>query len=296
MRVGVVVLLLLLTLPAQALTIAMVLWRGETQAEEGFRDELARLGYRARFVTFNANLDRNQLATLLRQQLLPNIEQYDYVYTFGTTATLMAKSLMGGRKPLIFNVVSDPFGAGILSDEPGANRQVAGVSNLVPMGLQLENGRRHLPAGRRLLLPFNPREQNTLLLAEMVIHEAQRFNWPVETWRIVPVAKRLDSELARLVHDAGDAIIYLGADSYLLSVAPRLLASLNRAGIPTLCGAELFMSYGCSVGTISSYESLGRMAARIIDQHSRGTPLEAIPLQLDPAPRLILGGREKPVP
>ncbi|KUE78936.1 hypothetical protein ATO46_19265 [Aeromonas schubertii] len=64
MRVGVVVLLLLLTLPAQALTIAMVLWRGETQAEEGFRDELARLGYRARFVTFNANLDRNQLATL----------------------------------------------------------------------------------------------------------------------------------------------------------------------------------------------------------------------------------------
>ena len=56
---------LLCALPVQALTIAMVLWRGETDAERGFRDELNRLGHHPTFVTFNANQDRTALATLL---------------------------------------------------------------------------------------------------------------------------------------------------------------------------------------------------------------------------------------
>ena len=101
---------LLCALPVQALTIAMVLWRGETDAERGFLDELNRLGHHPTFVTFNANQDRTVLATLLRQQLLPSLADYDYIYCFGTTATAMVKSLVGNRKPLIFSIVSDPSG------------------------------------------------------------------------------------------------------------------------------------------------------------------------------------------
>lgn len=48
--------------------------------------------------------------TTLRQQMLPKLAEYDYIYTFGTTATTMTKSLVANRKPLIFNVVSDPVG------------------------------------------------------------------------------------------------------------------------------------------------------------------------------------------
>ena len=124
---------LLCALPAQALTIAMVLWRGETDAERGFRDELNRLGHHPTFVTFNANQDRTVLATLLRQQLLPSLTDYDYIYCFGTTATAMVKSLVGNRKPLIFSIVSDPVGAGFLSDDKTENQMVAGTSNMVPI-------------------------------------------------------------------------------------------------------------------------------------------------------------------
>ena len=139
---------LLCALPVQALTIAMVLWRGETDAERGFLDELNRLGHHPTFVTFNANQDRTVLATLLRQQLLPSLADYDYIYCFGTTATAMVKSLVGNRKPLIFSIVSDPVGAGFLSDDKTENQMVAGTSNMVPMALQLANARRYLPAGR----------------------------------------------------------------------------------------------------------------------------------------------------
>ncbi|WP_265449331.1 ABC transporter substrate-binding protein, partial [Aeromonas salmonicida] len=254
---------LLLTLPVQALTIAMVLWRGETDAERGFRAELIRLGYNPTFITFNANQDRSALATLLRQQLLPSLAQYDYIYSFGTTATTMVKSLIGERKPLIFNIVSDPVGAGILSEERSDNPMVAGSSNLVPMALQLANARKHLPNSKGLLLPFNPREQNTLLTAELLLREAKRYQWDLTTWRIAPDKRRLTNELKRLQQDAKQSIVFLAADSYLLSIAPELLAALNEAGIPTICSAEQFVQHDCTVSTISSYDTLGRMTASI---------------------------------
>ncbi|HDX8445086.1 ABC transporter substrate-binding protein [Aeromonas hydrophila] len=280
---------LLCALPVQALTIAMVLWRGETDAERGFRDELNRLGHHPTFVTFNANQDRTVLATLLRQQLLPSLADYDYIYCFGTTATAMVKSLVGNRKPLIFSIVSDPVGAGFLSDDKTENQMVAGTSNMVPMALQLTNARRYLPAGKGLLLPFNPREQNTLLTGELLLREARRYQWELTTWRIAPDKRRLASELKRLQHDAKESIVFLAADSYLLSIAPELLAALNEAGIPTICSAELYVEHGCTVGTISSYRALGQMAANIIHRNLQGTPLQDIPLQTDPAPRLVLG-------
>lgn len=285
---------LLFTLPVQALTIAMVLWRGETDAERGFRAELIRLGYNPSFITFNANQDRSALATLLRQQLLPSLAQYDYIYSFGTTATTMVKSLIGERKPLIFNIVSDPVGAGILSEERSDNPMVAGSSNLVPMALQLANARQHLPNSKGLLLPFNPREQNTLLTAELLLREAKRYQWDLTTWRIAPDKRRLTNELRRLQQDAKQSIVFLAADSYLLSIAPELLAALNEAGIPTICSAEQFVQHDCTVSTISSYDTLGRMTASIIHRHLQGTPLQEIPLQTDPAPRLVLGKQLAP--
>ncbi|MFM5501229.1 ABC transporter substrate-binding protein [Aeromonas veronii] len=283
------VLLLLLALPAHALNIAMVLWRGETAAEAGFRAELTRLGYQTTITVYNANQDRTALATMLRQQMLPKLAEYDYIYTFGTTATTMAKSLVANRKPMIFNVVSDPVGAGFLSEDKAQNSMVAGVSNMVPMALQLANASKYLPSDKRLLLPFNPREQNTLLVADMLINAAKGYQWQVATWRIAPDPKRLENELKRLQQDAKNDIVFLAADSYLLSIAPRLLNALNAAAIPTICSAELFVEHGCSVGTISSYEALGKMAAVIIHRHQQGTQLQDIPLQTDPHPKLVLG-------
>ncbi|WP_421309628.1 ABC transporter substrate-binding protein [Aeromonas sp. 603696] len=283
------VLLLLLALPAHALNIAMVLWRGETAAEAGFRAELTRLGYQTTITVYNANQDRTALATMLRQQMLPKLAEYDYIYTFGTTATTMAKSLVANRKPMIFNAVSDPVGAGFLSEDKAQNSMVAGVSNMVPMALQLANASKYLPSDKRLLLPFNPREQNTLLVADMLINAAKGYQWQVATWRIAPDPKRLENELKRLQQDAKNDIVFLAADSYLLSIAPRLLNALNAAAIPTICSAELFVEHGCSVGTISSYEALGKMAAVIIHRHQQGTQLQDIPLQTDPHPKLVLG-------
>ncbi|MBP6360908.1 MAG: hypothetical protein KA305_02805, partial [Aeromonas sp.] len=138
------------------------------------------------------------------------------------------------------------------------------------------------------------REQNTLLTAELLLREAKRYQWDLTTWRIAPDKRRLTNELKRLQQDAKQSIVFLAADSYLLSIAPELLAALNEAGIPTICSAEQFVQHDCTVSTISSYDTLGRMTASIIHRHLQGTPLQEIPLQTDPAPRLVLGKQLAP--
>jgi len=47
------------------LKIAMILWRGETQAENGFKEGLKELGYSSEYVIINADQDIKKLGVLL---------------------------------------------------------------------------------------------------------------------------------------------------------------------------------------------------------------------------------------
>jgi hypothetical protein len=120
------------------LKIALVLWRGETEAEQGFRDNLKELGYEAQYTVMNAGQDRSELGRLLREDLKPRLAGFDYVYVFGTTATVAAKSIVQDKVPIIFNVVADPVGAGIVKSMDASGGNLAGVTNEIPLALQLQ--------------------------------------------------------------------------------------------------------------------------------------------------------------
>ncbi|MDW5418992.1 ABC transporter substrate binding protein [Iodobacter sp. CM08] len=272
---------------AYALKIAMVLWRGETAAEQGFRDEMKKLGLKPDITVFNANQDRPTLATLLRTELEPDLARYDYVYSFGTTASQMTKQFLKGRKPLIFNVVADPYGAGLLSANKQDNKMLAGVSNMISLPLQIANARKYLPQGSKMLLPVNPREQNTQLIAEQLKPVAAQYNWTLATWRINPDKALIKSELLRLQKDAKDSVVFIPTDSYLISIAPELMQALNEANIETICSVAAFIPYHCSIGTVGDYQIQGKLAAGIIAMHQKGTALQDIPVQYDLSPRLI---------
>src|SRR5262245_35483237 len=93
---------------AKGLRVAMILWRGPTEAEKGFKEGLKEFGYSVEYTEMNANQDRAELGRLLREVLKPRLETFDYVYTYGTTVTLGAKSVVQDKVPVIFNIVNDP--------------------------------------------------------------------------------------------------------------------------------------------------------------------------------------------
>jgi len=112
----------------QELKIAMVLWRGETKAESGFKDGLKELGYSVRYTIFDAEQNRTKLDEILA----PGLSHFDYVYSFGTTASQVTRRRARNRIPHIFNIVTAPVESGIVKSMESSGGNVSGVSPMIP--------------------------------------------------------------------------------------------------------------------------------------------------------------------
>jgi len=119
--IGILILSLALLLPgrytpcieSKPLHLAMILSCGETEAEQGFKDRLQELGYTVYSTVLNAEQDHKKLGVLLHE-LIPKLESFDYIYTFGTTVSSTPRVSVNNRVPQMLHVVSDPVDAGIV--------------------------------------------------------------------------------------------------------------------------------------------------------------------------------------
>ena len=272
------------------LRIAMVLWRGETEAEKGFRDGMKEHGYSAEYVVMNANQDRGELGRLLREDLKSKLETFDYVYTYGTTVSLAAKTIIQNKVPQIFEVVADPVGAGIVKSLEGSGANIAGVTNGIPVPLQLETALKVMPI-RRLGILFNPREKNSMLLRDQLAEAARPLNIEVVDLRSPPTQDMLQENLKKL-RDRTIAVdaVFLPNDSFLISNAKLVGAELRAAKMPSLTPLEEFVEHGALMGVVAHYYTLGRAVAAIVHRHQGGQQLSTMPVVADQNPTLKING------
>ena len=272
------------------LRIAMVLWRGETGAEKGFRDGLKEAGHAVNYVVMNPNQDRAELGRLLREDLKAKLETFDYVYTYGTTVTLAAKTIVQDKVPIVFSIVTDPVGAGIVKSATGSGENIAGTTNGVPVSLQLETALKVVPI-RRLGILFNPREKNSMLLRDKLMEVAGPLNIEVVDLRSPPVQDMLQENLKKL-QDRTIAVdaVFLSNDSFLISKAKLISAELRAAKVRSFTAIEEFVEQGALMGVVADYYTLGRAAATIVHRHEGGQQLSTMPLMADPNPTLKING------
>ena len=112
--------------------ISMIQWRGETEACRGFKDALKEMGYSAQYTVLNAAQSRTTLGRLLREDLLPNLDNFDYVYSYGTTASKMTKTILNNKVPHVFSNVAAPVESEIADSMQSSGRNMSGTSNRVP--------------------------------------------------------------------------------------------------------------------------------------------------------------------
>lgn len=268
------------------LKIAMILWRGETEAEKGFKDSLKELGHPAEYVVMNAGQDRGELGRLLREELKPRLKTFDYVYVFGTTATLATKTIVDDKVPVIFNIVADPVGAGIVRSAQASGENIAGVSNEIPLALQLKAALTVMPI-KRLGLFFNPREKNSMLIRDKIREVARPLGIEVIDLRSPPALDMLQENLQKL-RDGSVSVdaVYLPADSFIVSNAKLVSAELRIAKVKSIAALESYVDHGALMGLVPEYRELGRAAAAIVHRHLRGQALQEVPVQADPDPLL----------
>lgn len=278
------------TFPADGkeLKIAMITWRGETAAGQGFKEGLKELGYTVQYAAMDAGQNKTKLGHILREELQPRLKEFDYVYTFGTTVTKAAKQIINNQVPQIFTIVVDPVGAGIVKsmDAPGAN--ISGASNRVSLDVQLDTALKVIKF-KKLGLLFNPREKNSVLVREGLQKLAAKKGFELVDLRSPPARNSLKENLQilkdRKIHvDA----VYLPADSFILSQAKLVGAELKGAGIKSIASIKKYVDNGALMGLVPEYHELGKAAARIVDQNQKGTQLETIPVYTQPEPVLVV--------
>ena len=262
----------------QELHIAMLLWRGETEAEAGLKAGLQELGYQTTFDIHNAAQDLAKLGTILHT-INNDLTAYDYVYTFGTTVSRRAKVVIGGKLPQIFNIVTDPVGAGIIAslDSPGPT--IGGGSDRIGIARQLDEVGR-LITFKKLGFFFNPREKNSLITRDELHRYGKEKGFEVIDFRSPPVDRMLLRNL-QMLSDAPDIVdaVYLAPDSYLVSEGALIGSNLRQAQMISITQIRSLIEHGVLIGITGDYHELGRAVASIVDRHQKGIGFEKIPVE-----------------
>ncbi len=250
--------------PKPALKLLMVLWRGETAAEQGFVDELRQQQVAVEITRINANQDRDRLAEQL-WKLAPRFDQFDLVYSFGTTASVMIKTIIRGRTPQLYSMVHNPAEAGL---EPATPTSLAltGSTDAIPAQLQLEVARQLFEI-RRLGFLFNARELNSQVQLEELELLCAEMGIALEILRVAPNSESLANQLNRLrsAEVAIDAL-YLPNDSYIISQSKLIMDALRQTPYRVIGTNETFVRDGALLAVAPDFDAMGRHLARRLRQ------------------------------
>ena len=268
------------------LKIAMILWRGETDAERGLKDGLKELGYSVKYTVLDAKQKKSNLGSILRQQLNP--DNFDYVYTFGTTVSKQTKKYLNERVPHVFNIVSDPVRAGLVNSLDASGGNICGVKSGVELSLQIKSAKKIIDF-KKLGIIFNSREKNSNIALNELIELSSQLNFEVIKLRSPPARNRLEWNLQRLIDNSVKVdAVYLPSDSYVISKAKYISDQLKLANVKSIGAVKTYIKKGALLGSVADYYMLGKKAAKIVDKHQKGKQFHSIFVEVPENPKLVI--------
>jgi len=289
--------------------IYMILWRGETEVERGFRQALAEFKLPVEFIVRDANRDRRRIPALVAEAkaLRP-----DLVYTWGTPVTLGVVGEYDKADPathitdipVLFTMVAAPLDARLVPELRAPGRNLTGTTHLVPVETQIKAIRAYRPL-TRLGVIYNPAEPNSLAnirrlreLSTTLQFELLAQPAPLDA-RGNPRADALPELVARLARREPQ-FLYIGPDTFVGDHRQTVIGEAIKYRLPEIRKTELEMRDGQAlIGLVSRYDNLGRFTALkarqiLVDKKDpRDLPVEALSrftyiLNLGVAKRLTL--------
>jgi putative ABC transport system substrate-binding protein len=261
--------------------IYMILYRGETAVEKGFRDYLASKNIAAELIVRDVEQDIGKVAGLVAEA---RALQVDLIYTWGTPVTLAVVGKKGAVDParhvtdipVIFTMVASPEGAGLVTAHAPSvsalsGRNITGTSHVVPTGQQLSAIRAYRNL-TRLALIFNPAEPNSVLTVTELRSAARRERFQLIE-RPIPLdaqKKPLESALPQLIDDLAKLkpqFLYLGPDSFIGANRKIITETALSNRLPVFSATEILLREGKALfGLVSRYENVGKLTAYKAEQ------------------------------
>ncbi len=272
----------------KSIKVAMIQWRGETEACRGFRARLKELGYSVKYTVLNAGQSRKKLGGLLREKLLPNLGRYDYVYSYGTTASKMTKTILNNKVPHLFSNVSAPLKSKIVKNMNSTGENISGTTNRIPVSVQIKTAAKIIKF-KIIGILFNPREKNSMLMRKELYQEAKSNKFEIVDLRSPPAKGMLENNLQKLIESPGmvDAV-FIPLDSYMITKAKVVGARLRAAKVRSIGAQKKYIQNGVLIGIVPDYYNLGKKVAGILRRHANGEKLQNIPVQKVDEPTIMI--------
>ena len=251
--------------------IFAVVWRGETEVEQGFRDYLTQRGIPFEMTVRNLNLDRGNAPPIVEE--IKRVRP-DLVYTWGTGTT---SSIVGQFDtdtpesfvrdiPAVFTLVSYPKAAKIVESYESTGRPVTGVAFLAPVEAQLRTILAYRPFTTIAVIYDRTAGNSRINVADL------REVAPEMGIRLLemPIPLRENGKpdpamLPQLVQEAkaaGAELLYMGPDSFLTRHAEAYTSAAIAAGLPTFASTQAPLKGSRAMfGLVTDYHTLGKLTA-----------------------------------
>src|SRR5262245_39214275 len=255
---------------------------GPTPETVGLRDGLVELGYREneQFV-IGVRFTQGDLAAL--PAAARELVQYgvDVIFT-SDDSPAKAAQMETKRIPIVFSVVSDPVGLGLIQSfaRPGGN--ITGVTDLrLELGpKRLELFREIVPGLKRVLYLYDAADADSVAGAKMYREAAHRLGLKLVE-KVVRTEEEAQAALAQIRKGEVDGILQPSSPS--LNIPGFILEASSQQAIPTmfLTGA-FWIERGGLASYGPDYHEIGRQAARLVDKILKGTKPAEIPVEVTP--------------
>jgi len=279
-------LLMLQPLGAEAserVEVAMVLWRGETVAEKGFRERLAASpDFEVVITAFDANQNMEKLDKILAGL---DSRRFRLVYTFGTIVTQAALK-QNSTIPVIFNIVQRPVEGKVAESMGHPGGRATGASNMVPMDSAFRT-LGTLMNIRKLGFVYSSHDPAPRYQLAEIKQQEQRFGFKTLDFPIKG-KEGVAATMKQVIDARVDAVIF-PSDSFVKTNATRIIGILNQHRIPSVVVIpEMVSENGALISLGPDYRTLGQLAADNALQVLKGKKPADLPVRTVPSLSLVI--------
>ena len=244
-----------------------------TDMREGYIARMRELGYSEAAMTFdyqNAQGDMTNLASICQTMIDGGM---DYVVTIATPPSQAFLNMDSGI-PMFFISVSNPVGAGIITDMAVPDKNATGTSNAIPVDEMFKLSAKLTPNVKTYGLVYCTSEVNSVT----TIEKAKAYmdaNGLSYAEAVVTNSGEVQQAAQSLVGRV-DAM-FIPNDSVVQTALPAVAEVAKDAKIPVYGSSAVMVASGAFATISISDTQIGQMTADMSDLYLKGTPISAIP-------------------
>ena len=242
-----------------------------------FKDELKNLGYidgeNVKITFQNAQGDMSNITSIVQGF---EGDKQDVVVGIATPVAQGAMSLTKST-PVVFSAVTDPIGAGILTDMNAPDKGMTGTSDAVQIDKIMDLALQISPDVKKVGFIYNTGEDNSVTNLGLLENYVKEKNLELET---VSISTSADLQTAAATLFEKVDMIFVSNDNTVAEAMPILTSEAIKAKKPIYVGADSMVMDGGLATVGIDYTDLGKETAKMVDEIIKGKSVEEIPVKV----------------